>query len=163
MYFQDINEPHESNGIWSIVSKKWIAEPVRLDPEIDLKNSEKKAQALAQCIIHAEELYKDKDYSSSYDFSSKLKRKISKLRRAGLKRDGLYSQENLAFKMLRNSGYLELLSWLKVKSFDKKMSLNEMYDYFPHKEDDFHEFEGKYDIEELLKKDGKCPWDYECD
>ena len=45
------------------------------------------------------------------------------MRTAGLQREGVYSAENLAFKMLRNSGNLEKLSSLKVSSYDKMMSL----------------------------------------
>ena len=46
------------------------------------------------------------------------------MRRTGLARDGIYSPENLAFKMLRNSGYLEKLSSLKIEAYDRMMSLS---------------------------------------
>jgi len=35
---------------------------------------------------------------------------------------GIYSPENLAFKMLRNAGYLEKLTALKIEAYDKMMS-----------------------------------------
>ena len=34
LYFQHYTEPHEANGIWSLTLEKWIAEPVKLNPEI---------------------------------------------------------------------------------------------------------------------------------
>ena len=40
LYFQDDNEPHESNGVWSLVDNTWIVEPQLEEADIDLKNSE---------------------------------------------------------------------------------------------------------------------------
>ena len=68
-------------------------------------------------------MFKKEEYQESYDFANKIKGKISRMRNAGLNREGIYSPENLAFKMLRNSGYLEKLSSLKIKSYDNMMSL----------------------------------------
>ena len=45
------------------------------------------------------------------------------MRKSGLEDEGIYSPENLAFKMLRNAGYLEKLSSLRIQSYDKMMSL----------------------------------------
>ena len=69
-------------------------------------------------------MYKNKEYRGVYQYSKKIKNKISRMRRSGLNREGIYSPENLAFKMLRNSGYLEKVSSLKIKSYDNMMSLN---------------------------------------
>ncbi len=46
------------------------------------------------------------------------------MRKAGLDKEGIYSPENLAFKMLRNSGHLQKLSSLKIEAYDKMMSLD---------------------------------------
>ena len=46
------------------------------------------------------------------------------MRNSGLDREGIYSPENLAFKMLRNAGYLEKLSSLKIEAYDKMMSVD---------------------------------------
>ena len=45
------------------------------------------------------------------------------MRQSGVAKEGIYSPENLAFKMLRNAGYLEKVSLLKVQAYDKMMSL----------------------------------------
>jgi hypothetical protein len=45
------------------------------------------------------------------------------MRQSGLQDEGIYSPENLAFKMLRNANYLEKLSSLKIEAYDKMMSL----------------------------------------
>ena len=123
LYFQHYTEPHEANGIWSLELEKWLAVPVRLDPEVDILNSEKKAKAIAQQIEHLFELFQDEDYKQSYEYAGKVKDKIAKMRQSGLDTDGIYSPENLAFKLLRNHGYLEKLSSLRVRSYDKMMSI----------------------------------------
>jgi predicted nucleotidyltransferase len=124
IYFQHYTEPHEANGIWSLELEKWLAQPVKLDPEIDLKTTEKKAEAIATCVEHLYEMYKKKEFNDVYEFSKKIKDKISRMRKSGLDKEGIYSPENLAFKMLRNSGYLEKLSSLKIQSYDNMMSLS---------------------------------------
>ena len=123
IYFQHYTEPHEANGIWSLHYEKWLALPVKLDPEIDLVNTEKKAESIATCIEHCEELFQDGKYKEAYEFSIKLKKKISRMRQSGLDKEGIYSPENLAFKMLRNADYLGKLNSLKISSYDRMMSL----------------------------------------
>lgn len=124
LYFQHYNEPHEANGIWSLELGKWIAEPVRLNPDIDIITTEKKAEAIAIQIEHLFNLFKKKEFKEVYQYSSKVKDKIARMRKTGLEQEGIYSPENLAFKMLRNAGYLEKLSALKIEAYDKMMSLS---------------------------------------
>ncbi len=124
LYFQHYTEPHEANGIWSLELQKWLAMPVRLDPEIDIKTTEKKAEAIAQQIEHLFELFNEKKFKETYDYADKVKTKIARMRRLGLSDQGIFSPENLAFKMLRNAGYLEKLSALKIEAYDRMMSLS---------------------------------------
>tara|TARA_E500000331_G_scaffold357737_1_gene420659 strand:- start:263 stop:1027 length:765 start_codon:yes stop_codon:yes gene_type:complete len=124
LYFQHYTEPHESNGIWSLELEKWLAMPVKLNPDIDLLNTEKKAEAIAQSIEHLYELFRDKNYKEAYEYSIKIKNKIARMRKSGLEREGIYSPENLAFKMLRNSNFLQMLTSLKIEAYDRMMSLN---------------------------------------
>lgn len=123
LYFQHYEEPHEANGIWSLELEKWIAEPVKLNPELDLITTEKKAESIAKCIEHLSEMFKNREFKETYEFSQKIKDKIARMRKSGLDKEGIYSPENLAFKMLRNSGLLEKLSSLKILSYDKMMSI----------------------------------------
>ena len=123
LYFQHYTEPHEANGIWSLTLEKWLAEPVKTNPELDINTTEKKAEAIAQSIEHLLEMFEDKKYQETYNYSIKIKDKIAKMRRTGLSKEGIYSPENLAFKMLRNSKYLEKLNFLKIESYNKMMSL----------------------------------------
>ena len=123
LYFQHAYEPHEANGIWSLTLEKWLAQPVLLNPELDLKTTEKKAEGIAQCIEYLYDMFISKKYEETYNFSKKIKDKVARMRQSGLNREGIYSPENLAFKMLRNSGYLQKLSSLKIEAYDKMMSV----------------------------------------
>jgi len=123
IYFQHYTEPHEANGIWSLELEKWLAVPVNLNPKIDLLNSEKKAENIAKSIEHLFDMLKDKEFKEAHEYAGKIKDKIVRMRSSGLNREGIYSPENLAFKMLRNSGYLEKLSALKTEAYDKMMSV----------------------------------------
>ena len=114
---------HEANGIWSLQLERWLAAPAKLDPDIDMKTSEKKAVALAESIDHLFELYKDDKYKEVYEYSGKIKEKIARMRKSGLEDEGIYSPENLAFKMLRNAGWLEKLSTIKIEAYDRMMSV----------------------------------------
>lgn len=124
LYFQHYTEPHEANGIWSLELEKWLALPVRLDPEIDIITTEKKAEAIARQIEHLFEMFKNEEFKEAYEYADKVKVKIARMRQLGLSDQGIYSPENLAFKMLRNAGYLEKLSALKIEAYDKMMSLS---------------------------------------
>ena len=123
IYFQDASEAHEANGIWSLELEKWIALPVKLNPEIDSVTASKKADAIAKSNDHLFDIYKEKKYKEVYEYSKKIKKKISNMRKSGLDQEGIFSPENIAFKMLRNSGNLEKLSALKITAYDMMMSL----------------------------------------
>ena len=124
LYFQHFTEPHETSGMWSLMLEKWLVKPSKLEPEIDFKTAQKKSEALAYSIDHLADIFKQKKYKEVYEYSGKIKKKIANMRPAGLAKDGIYSPENLAFKILRNEGFLEKLSSLKIQSYDKMMSLN---------------------------------------
>ena len=162
IYFQDINEPHESLGVWSILREEWASEPEKLEPELDLRTAEKKAEHIAKAIDHAVEAFEGGDNLDAYEYATKIKKKIANLRSTGLSREGVYSPENLAFKMLRNSDYLQKLSSIKVNSYDKMMSLNEMYlkDYFNNKKDPEHlKYGDGGGVEQLMDENIPAPWE----
>jgi len=71
-------------------------------------------------------MFAKKKYRLVYGLSEKLKSKIKTMRSSGLSKEGIYSPENLAFKILRNNGLLEILSTLKNLSYDKLMSTGDV-------------------------------------
>ena len=124
IYFQDSKEPHDAAGIYSLMYGSWRMVPIKQDIKLDIKTAEKKASSIKNEILALQDLFGDKKYEMVNKVSQKIKKKIKNMRTSGLSDDGYYSAENLAFKILRNNGLLEILSTLKTLSYDKMMSIS---------------------------------------
>ena len=118
-------EEHISSGVYSIMNNEWIRKPEREDVDIDNETITKKAESLMDQIDRALALMEKDKYEEAHERAIKIRNKIKKFRQAGLESAGEYSVENLAFKTLRNNGYLGKLSNLKRDAYDAKMSLDE--------------------------------------
>jgi len=119
IYVQNTKEVHHSGGVYSIKNNKWATEPVSTDVQIDYEGVQNKLSTLVDCIERVEELYEDREYRKSHKYGKKIKEKIKNMRSSGLEADGIYSIENLAFKMLRRTGYIGILSDVIDDSYDK--------------------------------------------
>ena len=125
IYVQGAHEPHVSTGVYSISDDTWLVRPAKLKPEIDRGTAKKKSLSLKREIDKVEILYNRELYEEALEAAERLKEKIKKMRRAGLDRSGLYSPENLAFKILRRGGDIEKLFDIYTASSDVLLSLNE--------------------------------------
>ena len=125
IYIQDANEDHMASGIYSLQNNEWIKKPKREEVSIDFETAKKKYKSLSKEILELQEMFYDGKYKQVHDHTIKLKEKIKKMRRSGLRDEGIYSSENLAFKMLRINLDLEKLSNLKTNSYDKMMSVTD--------------------------------------
>lgn len=121
IYIQDKNEPHYSTGVYSLDKGEWIDKPSREEPKLDLEAAQNKAEQISKDIDNLERFEAEK----KYEMSISLKDKIKKMRQIGLESDGVYSVENLAFKLLRRSGALEKLSDMKNDAYDEMYSIDE--------------------------------------
>ena len=92
---------------------------------LSLIEAKKKSSSLKREIDKAEQLYRKELYEEAVETSARLKEKIKQMRRTGLDREGLYSPENLAFKMLRRSGDIQKLFDIYTSSSDVLLSLAE--------------------------------------
>jgi hypothetical protein len=117
LYPQDSKEPHHSTGIFSVLKNKWVLMPLRLNPSIDEENVSKKTDDLMNRI---DSLVKIQNKIAGL---KSLKDKIMKMRKAGLEREGEFSEENLVFKNLRNSGYIGKLNDIIKSEYDDSLSL----------------------------------------
>ena len=163
LYVQDINEEHHSTGVFSIMDEEWIAQPNRVEPEIDEKMIKRKVKSYVDMIERAEDLYDIKKYEQAHEFAKKLIKKIKKFRQSGLEEKGIYSYENLTFKHLRNKEHMRLLFNLRDDSYDKNMSLEGKFDkkfkiFIDY--DDFEEKEGFHSLEEANKFQEKAKRHY---
>lgn len=122
IYVQNQEEEHHSSGVYSIRDGEWIEKPDKKKVEVDKDSIRKKAQAIADMINALPGI---KDDEEREEEAESIKEKIRKMRKTGLSSAGEYSVENLAFKTLRNGGYLEKLSDAKINAFDQALSLDE--------------------------------------
>jgi len=123
LYAQDVNEPHTSTGVYSLMSNKWLRKPEYNDidiPDADIAN---KAKPYADMIDALNAT--DADVLDKID---QIRGKIKKFRKCGLDTGGEYSIENLAFKWLRNNGYLDKLSEIRDQIMMSDMQITETAD-----------------------------------
>ena len=119
VYVENIGERHISTGIYSVLDNKWIIKPSQVEEEVDLDTVNKKAEMIKKEIdvaINSED---------NLEHLRKIKEKIKKMRRCGLEQGGIFSAENLAFKLLRNEGDIDRLSSAITKEYDRQHSLPE--------------------------------------
>ena len=125
LYIQDSNEPHHANGIYSLMENRWLKRPSQYRLNIDYDLVKEKAAKLMEDIDEAYELYAEKDYLLAKEAAETLMARIRRYRKGGLETGGIYSVENLVFKVLRRNDYLKKLSSIKTLAYDASMSLNE--------------------------------------
>ena len=125
LYVQDDDESHTSTGIYSILNDKWILLPSRQEFKIDKVNIFKKARHIMRDIDKVGKHLGHQDYDAALSLGQKIKNKIKKMRQGGLERGGIYSTENLAFKVLRRGGYMGKLLDAVGTAYDAEKSLAE--------------------------------------
>ncbi len=125
LYAQDINEPEESAGSYSILNNEWIRIPEKNSFKIDKKILKQKAQQWMDIIDGVLENAEDEDLESAISLVKKYREKLRKYRTCGLKKEGEFSYENLVFKFLRRNGYINKLENFKNEIADKKLSLEQ--------------------------------------
>jgi hypothetical protein len=118
LYAQDSKETHISAGEYSLQDDKWVSEPKKEKPSYSSRAVKAKAADLMNQI---DDIIDNKE--TDLHNIQRLKDKIKTMRKSGLQSVGEWSVENLAFKTLRNDGYLEKLSDYKQKLEDKDLSI----------------------------------------
>ena len=121
LYGQDIDETVDSGGIYSVLRNEWIRAPKKESYRISEKSLILKTKYFMRLIDDVLEL--DASDETKIKKLTAIKDKIKKYRKSGLEQGGEYSEENLVFKMLRRTGYLEKLSDSRHELEDKVMSL----------------------------------------
>ena len=118
LYVQPADQPHHSQGIYSVKNSDWISIPQRKRARIDDACVRDKVADL-DARIH------DAVRSGDESKIATLADKIKAMRQAGLEQQGEFGCENLAFKMLRNSGCIKLLWDARRAAQDRELSLRE--------------------------------------
>lgn len=118
LYVEDVNEPNASQGAYSILRGEWIKQPTFDPPKLNDRAINAKVAVLVKEIESAISSGRVKELKS-------VKDKIVKMRKSGLADGGEYSTENLAFKILRNQGYITRLQKSIVDKQDAELGLAE--------------------------------------
>lgn len=116
LYVQDAEQEHHSMGIYSVLKNSWVSVPKPVEASVDDASVEQKYDCYRQRILRALE-------SNSMASVRKLIDNISDMRKAGLEKEGEFSPENLAFKMLRTAGDIQRLRDHYHDLKDKKLGL----------------------------------------
>ncbi len=119
LYVQNPNQEHHSQGIYSLLRNAWLSVPRRRKAEIDDISTRSKYEDLAARI---EDTIRDGDHDSMAD----LMKKIKGMRQSGLEQQGEFGSDNLAFKLLRNNGYIKKLVDARNAARDRELSLAEL-------------------------------------
>ena len=125
LYIQDANEPHIASGVFSLLENRWLKRSVAYRLDINYELVKEKAAKLMEEIDDAYDLYAEKDYLLAKESADILMEKLKRYRKSGLETGGIYSIENLVFKILRRNDYIAKLSSIKTLAYDAAMSLNE--------------------------------------
>jgi hypothetical protein len=121
LYAQDSNqELHSSVGIFSVMNNKWLNKPNAEQVSIDDDAIQTKAEPYEYEI----DSLTDTDPQADKKIAS-IKQRLRHLRQTGLDAEGEYSIENMAYKHLRNQGYLERLKRLEHKITQGRLALEQ--------------------------------------
>ena len=118
LYVQAADQPHISQGVYSIVNNKWIQVPRRVKSVIDDTSTKNKFETVGNQIEKA-------IASGSLKRMTRMAEKIKKMRQTGLEAHGEFGPENLAFKMLRTQGKIKELYDARNAAKDQEFSLRE--------------------------------------
>jgi hypothetical protein len=117
IYAEDIKNPTKAAGVYDLLKGEWVNKPKKEKPKFNDADVEAKVDALTNeidAICSAGDL---DDIQKMFDL-------LRKMRRAGLVKAGEFSVENLAFKTIRNLGYIDKLSAARLKRQDDDLSLD---------------------------------------
>jgi len=115
VYIQDIKELNKSQSVYSLMKNHWIKKPKHEDIYIDKDTIKKKYKQLTHSIDRA---ISDADIEKI----KKLIKRVYDIRQSGLDKSGEYSTENLVFKLLRSTGYINKLRDTNTQLTDKELS-----------------------------------------
>lgn len=123
LYAQDEAQYLDSPGAqYSLIHQKWVKEPQKSQGDVDKSVVLCKAQELQDRI---DTLMQEDPSEDLLDEIEIVKKRIKNMRQSGLEKGGEFSPENLAFKLLRNNGYLEKLSQLNKTAQESLLSVEE--------------------------------------
>ena len=123
MYIQHTDDEYHSTGVFSLIKNEWISKPTKKIVNVNTGAVQLKAADIMNVI---DDLATNKNKTDFLTKLENIKAKIKKMRQSGLDSGGEFSTENLAFKILRNSGYINKLVDMKHDYMTQELSLDEI-------------------------------------
>jgi hypothetical protein len=123
LYVQDINEPHHSTGVYSILKDEWVTKPKKQKISFNDKSVKEKSNRLMDRVEEIYDEMDEVDNEVTIKRVDKLTEKIKKMRQSGLETGGEFSVENIVFKVLRRNGMLDRLYDIKTVAYDNSVTL----------------------------------------
>lgn len=125
LYVQNSGSELVATAVYSIIRDKWLKKPKYESFNLDKKAIKSKAEEFIYQLKDIRQDYLDKHYEFVVKKTKSLRDKIKRMRNAGLERGGEFSLENLVFKVLRRTSFLDQLDSYKAKAYDSLMSVME--------------------------------------
>jgi hypothetical protein len=125
IYAQDSKSKLHATAVYSIKNDKWILKPSKEELRINKNVIRNKALKFVAKLKEIRKDYNNQDYAAAIEKAEALGKKIKNYRTSGLEGGGEYSMENLVFKVLRRSPFMEILNDYKAKAYDAEQSLEE--------------------------------------
>lgn len=125
IYVQELNEKLESSAVYSIPRDKWIVKPEKTNFKLDKKIIKRKVETIFHKLENVKNDFEEENYEEVIDKLDKLKNYIKQMRKSGLEKGGEFSTENIIFKILRRTDFMEILDNYKNKAYDYMSSINE--------------------------------------
>jgi hypothetical protein len=124
LYAQDLNDVFNSTvGVYSIMRGTWINKP---NPDIVSVDDSAIQQKAEPYIYEIEKLNAD-----TPNLDKKIKNillRLKRMRQSGLDANGEYALENMAFKYIRNKGYIEKLKTLQHEAMVSGLQIESVQD-----------------------------------
>ena len=125
-FVQDEKTEAFSSGVYSILYDMWVNKPKETNlKSIDFELLKEKANQWMRIIDGVVDNIDDENPDEIKNIVKKYKEKLKKFRSCGLEKNGEMSFENLVFKLLRRSGYIEKLYNVPTEIIDKKLSMKQ--------------------------------------
>lgn len=124
VYIEDVSEENITPAKYSVLRGDWVKEPEKTGmPDPDVDAVVKKAASVMNRIEAVEAVLESGASEEALEKAGQVIEYIKKMRKAGLEKEGIFSVENLVFKVLRRNGSLGRLFEIRGEAKDLYMSL----------------------------------------
>lgn len=114
-----------TSSAYSLKNDKWILKPSNDNLKINKNVIRNKINNLITILKDIKQDYNNQNYTDVIRKTQEVIAKLKKYNNSGLENGGKYSIENLIYKVIRKTPYLEILNDLKAKANDAETSLEE--------------------------------------